>query len=111
MPFEPDLIAKAGASVATRPEASAPTGTPSPSYASLSRVMARLNALLSPAFDQRFWLRAELGQANERDGAFYGELIELHRNGAMAAKVRCAILSRELQRIRARFEEAGLELV
>lgn len=103
MPSEPHPIENARAD---KP----PTQAGSPSYASLSRVMGRLQALLSPAFDQRFWLRAELGQANERDGAFYGELIEVNRGGTIVAKVRCAILSRELQRIRARFQEAGLEL-
>ena len=82
-----------------------------PSYASLSRVMGRIRALLSPALDQKFWLRAELGSAQERDGTLYGELIEANRQGVVVAKVRCVILPRELASIRARFAEAGLELV
>jgi exodeoxyribonuclease VII large subunit len=91
--------------------ATAEDAGPSPSYASLSRVMGRIRALLSPAFDQRFWLRAELGSVQERDGALYGELIEANRQGVVVAKVRCVILPRELASIRARFAEAGLELV
>jgi exodeoxyribonuclease VII large subunit len=80
------------------------------SYTSLSRVMNRLQAVLMPAIDKEFWLRAELGSANERDGAFYGELVETSKSGAPIAKLRCTIWSSDLRRIRARFAAAGLEL-
>jgi exodeoxyribonuclease VII large subunit len=80
-------------------------------YTSLSRVMSRLQAVLTPALDRAFWLRAELSNANERNGAFYGELVETDRqSGTVVAKLRCTIWRRDLQQIRARFARAGLEL-
>jgi exodeoxyribonuclease VII large subunit len=82
---------------------------PTAAYASLSKVMSRVRAVLSPALDRPFWLRAELSAANERDGVFYGEVVETDRNGTVIAKLRFVIWSQDLQKIRARFAKAGLE--
>lgn len=53
--------------------------------------MGRIRDRLFPTFDKRLWLRAELGQARERDGTFYGDLIEVNRAGTVVAKVSCVI--------------------
>lgn len=76
----------------------------------LSRVMGRLHATLAPALDRAFWIRAEIGSASERAGAFYGELIETDARGTVIAKIRCTIWAADLQRIRARWSRAGMEL-
>lgn len=82
-----------------------------PSYTSLSRVQARLTAILSRALDRAFWLRAELASVDERNGALYAELVETDgRSGKVLAKMRCNIWSTDLSRIRRRFETAGIEL-
>jgi exodeoxyribonuclease VII large subunit len=71
--------------------------------------MARLQAVLEPAIDKSFWLRAEVGSANERDGILYCELVE-SRGGTVRAKMRCTIWPQELRRIRMSFQRLGLEL-
>ena len=87
--------------------------SPSPattaSYTTLSRLMARLQVVLEPAIDKSFWLRAEVGSANERDGILYCELVET-RGGTVRAKMRCTIWPQELRRIRLSFQRLGLEL-
>jgi len=84
---------------------------PVPTYTSVSRVMERLRAVLAPALDRPFWLRAEIGSAGERDGSFYGELVDAEAGqGGVVAKIRCTIWSNDLRRIRARFARDGLEL-
>ncbi len=78
------------------------------SFASVSRVHARLRKLLEPALNARpFWIRAELSSVSQGGGRLYCDLVEL-RNGKVAAKLRCTIWPRELAAIRARLESAGL---
>lgn len=72
--------------------------------------MQRVQAVLEPAVDRSFGLRAELSAADERDGVFYGELSESDLQGRVIAKLRCVIWSQDLRRIRGRFAREGLEL-
>lgn len=79
------------------------------SFASVSRVQARLRKLLEPALGARpFWIRAELSSVNLRKGRMYCDLVET-RNGEVIAKLRCMIWDRDLSTIRSRLREAQLD--
>ncbi len=81
------------------------------SYASLSGIARRLEALLEPARSAPpFWVRAELSSANERRGRLYCDLVET-RDGQVIAKLRCHVWNSDLAAIRRRFERCGLPLV
>jgi len=76
----------------------------------LSAVTARIEEILAPAARQRFWVRAELSGASERNH-FYCDLVETDEAGRTVARLRCQIWARDLARIRERFKAAGLDLV
>lgn len=78
------------------------------SFASVTRVQARLRKLLEPALNAKpFWIRAELSSVSQGNGRLYCDLVEM-RNGRVAAKMRCTIWPRELTLIRARIDAAQL---
>lgn len=78
------------------------------SFASVTRVHARLRKLLEPALNAKpFWIRAELSSVSQGNGRLYCDLVEM-RSGRVAAKMRCTIWPRELTVIRARLDAAQL---
>ncbi len=79
-------------------------------FFTLSTVTRRVEELLRPAINARFWIKAEISSGKERGGSFYCDLIETDDAGGVRAQMRCTIWGRELQRIRRRFGGAGLEL-
>ena len=79
-------------------------------YFTVSRITGRLTELLGPALAaEPFWVRAELSSAVERRGHLYADLVET-RDGKVVAKLRCTVWSRDLERMRRRCREAGVEL-
>lgn len=78
-------------------------------FFALSEVTARIRELLAPAFGRRFWVRGEISSARER-GHFYCDLVESDSAHGVVAQLRCTIWERDLQRIRAEFAKAGLDL-
>jgi exodeoxyribonuclease VII large subunit len=79
-------------------------------FYSLSQVAAGVRKHLENAIDKRFWLRAEISSGRERQGAFFGELVETDDSGKQVAKMQTRIWSRELSAIRRKFQQAGLDL-
>lgn len=80
------------------------------SYYRLSQITRRIGKLLAPAVQSEFWLRAEIGSGTERNGAFYGELIETDREGKQIARLSCRIWRDDLTTIKRRFADAGLDV-
>ena len=79
-------------------------------YASLTRVTRRIEALLGDALAAApFWVRAELSSAHERRGVLYCDLVET-RAGVVRAKLRCHVWSSDLAAIRRQFERRGVGL-
>ncbi len=79
------------------------------SFASVSRVHARLRKLLEPALNAKpFWIRAELSSVSGSGGRLYCDLVEL-KDGRVVAKLRCTIWGRELKLIRERLAAARLD--
>jgi exodeoxyribonuclease VII large subunit len=80
------------------------------SFASVSRVQARIRKLLAPALEAApFWLRAELSSVSRaRNGALYCDLVEME-GGRIVAKLRCIIWPRDLGLIERRLREARLD--
>jgi len=78
-------------------------------FFALSDVTERVAELLRPAVGRTFWVRAEISSGRER-GHFYCDLVESDARGEVAAQMRCTIWARDLERMRARFKAAGLEL-
>ncbi len=78
-------------------------------FASISRVQARITKLLEPALGaQPFWLKAELSSVNQKNGRLYCDLVELQQ-GRVVAKLRCTIWPRDLTEINRRLKAASLE--
>lgn len=90
------------------------TALTEPRFFPLSKVVGRIDQLLRPAMEKTFWVKAELSSAMAKGDNFYCELVESQSSGhganQMVAKVRCAIFGTEMRRIRAKFDEQGLEL-
>jgi exodeoxyribonuclease VII large subunit len=79
-------------------------------FFSLSAVTRRIEALLAPALEASFWLKAEISSGRERRGVFYCDLVETGADGEVLAKMSCTIWARDLARIRAAFRREGLDL-
>jgi exodeoxyribonuclease VII large subunit len=79
-------------------------------FFALSEVTDRVAELLRPAFGRSFWVRAELSSGRERSH-FYCDLVETDARSEVVAQMRCTIWARDLERIRASFKAAGLDLV
>lgn len=76
----------------------------------LSTVARRIEALLEPALQTTFWVKAEIASGRLRGGIFRCELVETAPNGRVVARMRAVIWREELERIERVFREAGLEL-
>jgi exodeoxyribonuclease VII large subunit len=81
-----------------------------PRFFTLSQVTARIAEIFAPHLGRTFWVRGEISSGRERGGSFYCDLVETGAGGAVAAKLSCTLWSRDLTRIRRKFEEAGLAL-
>jgi exodeoxyribonuclease VII large subunit len=71
--------------------------------------MGRVEEILAPSCEKRFWLRAELAQVKERNGIVYCDLVET-QDGRTLAKASLVLYPAELQRVQSRFEAAGIPL-
>jgi len=84
-----------------------------PRFFTLSQVTARIAEIFAPHLGKTFWVRGEISSGRERGGSFYCDLVETGAGGAggaVAAKVACTLWSRDLARIRRKFEDAGIAL-
>ena len=81
-----------------------------PRFFTLSQVTSRVAEIFAPHLGRSFWVRAEISSGRERGGSFYCDLVETGAGGAVTAKVACTLWSRDLARIRRKFEDAGLTL-
>lgn len=73
-------------------------------------MVERLDALLRPAMEKSFWVRAEISSGREKGGSFYCDLVETDEEGHLLAQVRCMIWSKDLKAICQKFQREGLQL-
>lgn len=78
-------------------------------FFSLSEVTNRINAILGPATEKTFWVRAEISGGSQKGGHFYCDLVELDGQAKQIAKIRCTIWRTQFKEIKAKFEKSGLE--
>jgi exodeoxyribonuclease VII large subunit len=81
-----------------------------PRFYPLSQVTARIAQIFAPHAGKTFWVRAEVSSGRERGGSFYCDLVETGAGGTVTAKLACTCWSRDLERIKRKFADAGLAL-
>ncbi|MDB2685929.1 exodeoxyribonuclease VII large subunit [Mariniblastus sp.] len=81
-----------------------------PTFHSLSAITGRIEAILKPATEKTFWVRAEISGGRSKNEHFYCNLVEINSSGHQVANIRCTIWRTQLNAIRAKFKKAGLEL-
>jgi len=79
-------------------------------FYSLSVITKRIQHYLQPAIGKSVWVKAEISSGRERGGSFYCNLVETDTNGRILAKINCTIWSRDLIRIRKKFQDQNIEL-
>ncbi len=86
------------------------TTAPQLEFFSLTAVANRITEILKPATAAEFWVKAEISGGRLKNNHFYCDLVEIDGNGQQVAKIRCTIWSSQLNLIRRKFENVGLQL-